>query len=199
MTPRKLAAFRLDTDLIEGLELKERPGAPISEQARRSIQGWLNATPTRTVSTTPQLLVQRTGIRFHNLDREHVGHDALQQNRASADSTNQQAGKLPPSLATNDGKGIMFVSHTGEIYPSGFLPIAAGVFPRDGLVQTYQYSPLFQALREPRRLKGKCAVCKFRNVCGGSRARAYAVTGDPLAAEPDCAYVPEGWPHAAAG
>ena len=66
MTPKKLAAFRLDTELIEGLErVKERTGAPIAEQVRRSIQAWLNATPTLTVPTTPQLLVERTGIRFH--------------------------------------------------------------------------------------------------------------------------------------
>jgi radical SAM protein len=97
------------------------------------------------------------------------------------------------SAATNDGKGVIFVAHDGAIYPSGFMPIRCGAFPRDNLVQTYQRSPLFQALRDPQRLKGKCGACKFRTLCGGSRARSYAVTGDPLAAEPDCAYLPEGW------
>ena len=87
MTPRKLAAFRLDTDVIEGLErVKERTGAPRAEQVRRSIQGWLNATPTRTVPTTRQLLVQRTGIRFHNLDREHVAIEIEVENRGPATS-----------------------------------------------------------------------------------------------------------------
>jgi radical SAM protein len=97
------------------------------------------------------------------------------------------------SLATNDGKGIMFVGHNGEIYPSGFMPIVCGVFPRDNVVEAYQHSPLFRNLRDPDLLQGKCGVCKFRTICGGSRARSYAVTGDPLAAEPDCAYVPEAW------
>jgi radical SAM protein len=95
------------------------------------------------------------------------------------------------SLATNDGKGILFVAHNGEIYPSGFMPIPCGVFPRDNLVETYQRSSLFLALRDPQRLQGKCGACEFRTVCGGSRARSYAVTGEPLAAEPDCAYVPQ--------
>jgi hypothetical protein len=87
MTPKRLAALRLDTDLIEGLDrVKERTGAPRAEQVRRSIQGWLNATPTRTVSTTLQLLVQRTGIRFHNLDREHVAIEIEVENRGPATS-----------------------------------------------------------------------------------------------------------------
>ena len=96
-------------------------------------------------------------------------------------------------VGTNDGKGVMFVSHTGEIFPSGFLPIACGRFPFDSLVHVYQKSALFQALRDPERLGGKCGACEFRNVCGGSRARAFALSGDPLAEEPDCAYVPAGW------
>jgi radical SAM protein with 4Fe4S-binding SPASM domain len=84
----------------------------------------------------------------------------------------------------------MFVSHTGEIFPSGFLPVCCGRFPLDSLVKVYQRSALFGALRDADRLGGKCGACEFRNLCGGSRARAFALTGDPLAAEPDCAYVP---------
>ena len=91
-------------------------------------------------------------------------------------------------VGTNDGKGVMFVSHTGQIYPSGFMPITCGRFPRDSAVEVYQRSPIFRSLRDPDQLKGKCGRCEYRGVCGGSRARAYAVTRDPLAAEPDCAY-----------
>jgi radical SAM protein len=98
----------------------------------------------------------------------------------------------PHFVGTNDGKGVMFVSHTGEIFPSGFLPIPCGRFPFDSLVHVYQKSALFRALRDPDRLGGKCGACEFRKICGGSRARAFAVTGDPLAEEPDCAYVPAG-------
>ena len=96
-------------------------------------------------------------------------------------------------VGTNDGKGVMFVGHTGEIYPSGFLPIRCGRFPFDSVVHVYQKAALFEALRDPDRLLGKCGACEFRNVCGGSRARAFAVNGHPLAEEPDCAYVPRGW------
>jgi radical SAM protein with 4Fe4S-binding SPASM domain len=93
-------------------------------------------------------------------------------------------------LGVNDGKGVMFVSHTGSIYPSGFMPIHCGKFPADSVVQVYQQSPLFQALRTPDLLKGKCHHCEYRPICGGSRARAYALTRDPLAGEPDCIYIP---------
>jgi len=97
------------------------------------------------------------------------------------------------SAPTNDGRGVMFVSHTGKIYPSGFLPKTCGTFPEDSLVDVYQKSPLFVDLRDPTKLKGKCGFCSFKSVCGGSRARAFAITRDPLAAEPDCAYVPPGY------
>jgi len=93
-------------------------------------------------------------------------------------------------LGVGDGKGVMFVGHTGEIYPAGFLPLKCGQFPQDSVVDVYQSHPTFQALRDPDQFRGRCGVCEYRYVCGGSRARAYAVTGDPLATEPDCVYVP---------
>lgn len=97
------------------------------------------------------------------------------------------------SKGVNDGDGFVFISHTGAIYPSGFLPVAAGNVRRNDLVHVYRNAPLFQALRDRGRLKGKCGVCEYRDVCGGSRARAYAVTGDILESEPFCAYVPARW------
>jgi radical SAM protein with 4Fe4S-binding SPASM domain len=90
----------------------------------------------------------------------------------------------------NDGKGIMFVSHTGAVYPSGFLPLLCGSFPSEHVVRIYQRAALFRDLRNPERLEGKCHDCEFRQICGGSRARAYAVTGNPFAEEPDCLYIP---------
>ena len=93
-------------------------------------------------------------------------------------------------LGVGDGKGIMFVSHTGEIYPAGFLPLRCGRFPQDSVVDAYQRHPTFLALRDPDHFKGRCGICEYRHVCGGSRARAYAVTGDPLESEPDCVYIP---------
>ncbi len=96
----------------------------------------------------------------------------------------------------NDAKGFVFVSHTGEVYPSGFLPLSAGNIRRESLAEIYRHSPLFVSLRDSSRLKGKCGICEFREICGGSRARAYALTGDPLAEEPCCVYEPRPLPVA---
>lgn len=91
----------------------------------------------------------------------------------------------------NDGNGFVFISHTGDIYPSGFLPVVAGNVRTHSLTQVYRSSALFKELRDPERLKGKCGVCEFRTVCGGSRARAYAVSGDYLESDPACVYIPK--------
>ena len=89
-----------------------------------------------------------------------------------------------------NSRGLVFVSHTGEVYPSGFLPLPAGNILWEPLAEIYQYSPVFRSLRDSSQLKGKCGRCEFKDVCGGSRARAYAMTNDPLAEEPRCAYTP---------
>ena len=90
----------------------------------------------------------------------------------------------------NDGKGFVFISHTGEVYPSRYLPLSGGNVMTQTLSEVYCDSELFRSLRDTSRLKGKCGRCPVRNVCGGSRARAYAMTGDLFAAEPCCAYEP---------
>ncbi|HSJ23126.1 MAG TPA: TIGR04053 family radical SAM/SPASM domain-containing protein [Longimicrobiales bacterium] len=94
------------------------------------------------------------------------------------------------SKGVNDGDGFVFISHTGAICPSGFLPLAAGNVRMHDVVDVYRNSPMFVALRDRDQLKGKCGVCEYRDVCGGSRARAYAVTGDMLESEPFCSHVP---------
>ena len=93
-------------------------------------------------------------------------------------------------LGVWDGRGVMFVSQIGEIFPAGFLPLCCGRFPENSVVDVYQNHPTFRALRDPDQFKGKCGICDYRRVCGGSRARAYAVTGDALESEPDCVYEP---------
>jgi len=97
-----------------------------------------------------------------------------------------------PVVSINDGKGFAFISHTGDVYPSGFLPIKAGNIRERTFSQIYRFSPLFQILRDPIFLGGKCGDCEFVRVCGGSRARAYGVTGDFLVADPSCVYQPKG-------
>ena len=91
----------------------------------------------------------------------------------------------------NSGRGFVFISRTGEIYPSGFLPISSGNVRRNSLAQVYREGPLFQVLRDSSLLKGKCGLCQYRNLCGGSRSRAYALTGDYLAAEARCIHQPD--------
>ncbi|WP_018462133.1 TIGR04053 family radical SAM/SPASM domain-containing protein [Thermus oshimai] len=104
-----------------------------------------------------------------------------------------QDGMEHSRLGVTDGNGFVFVSATGDVAPSGFLPLYAGNVRERSLLDIYQNSPLFRELRDKDRLKGKCGVCEYRYVCGGSRARAWAETGDYLASEPRCSYVPPAW------
>jgi len=92
--------------------------------------------------------------------------------------------------SVNDGNGFVFVAHTGDVYPSGFLPLSGGNLRRTPLAAIYRDSDLFRSLRDYSQLKGKCGVCEFRDVCGGSRARAHGMMGDYLESDPFCAYVP---------
>jgi len=90
---------------------------------------------------------------------------------------------------TRDGRGILFVGHDGTITPSGFLPLELGNVRDDDLVDIYREHPLLRRIRAAE-FGGRCGTCRYRQLCGGSRARAYAETGDPLAADPGCAYAP---------
>ena len=95
-------------------------------------------------------------------------------------------------MPINEAKGFVFISHIGAVQPSGFLPISAGNVRNLKLADIYRHSELFRDLRDGAKLKGKCGYCEFRGICGGSRARAYAVSGDPLGPDPCCAYQPRG-------
>ncbi len=101
-----------------------------------------------------------------------------------------QDGLDRPALGINDGKGFAFISHVGDVFPSGFLPLPAGNVRERPFADIYRNSPLFRRLRDPSLLKGRCGRCDFRDVCGGSRARAYGVTGDYLETDPSCVYEP---------
>jgi radical SAM protein len=90
----------------------------------------------------------------------------------------------------NEAKGFVFISHIGDVYPSGFLPLKAGNVKQQRLAEIYRESPLFVSLRDPDNLRGKCGSCEFRELCGGSRARAWAMTGDVFASDPLCSYQP---------
>lgn len=91
--------------------------------------------------------------------------------------------------ATRDGKGIVFVSNRGDVYPAGFLPVAVGNVKRESLVAIYRESPLLHDIRAAR-FQGRCGACEYRDLCGGSRARAFAASGNPLGEDPACAFQP---------
>jgi radical SAM protein with 4Fe4S-binding SPASM domain len=107
----------------------------------------------------------------------------VQQEQAGDTSSTGRGGILA-------GDGFAFVSHVGDVYPSGFLPESAGNVRETDVVEVYRNSELFETLRNRDALGGKCGACPFRHVCGGSRSRAYAYTGDPTASDPLCPYVP---------
>jgi radical SAM protein with 4Fe4S-binding SPASM domain len=131
-------------------------------------------------------------VKFHikTTEGQHYRRYVLQQKAKEPNSRSEDNLIATAPNGVNDGKGFAFVSHVGEVYPSGFLPVSAGNVLWEPLADIYQCSSLFRALRDSSQLKGKCGGCDFKDLCGGSRARAYAVTGDPLAEEPCCAYMP---------
>ncbi|MGO8996792.1 MAG: radical SAM protein [Polyangiaceae bacterium] len=107
-----------------------------------------------------------------------------------------QVGGAPPGHGhaggIRDGNGVMFIGHDGEVYPSGFLPVSAGNAKIENPLAIYRGSPLFRALREVDNFHGRCGRCEYREACGGSRARAWAATGDVLGEDPLCTHQPTG-------
>jgi AdoMet-dependent heme synthase len=108
--------------------------------------------------------------------------------RSDSGARPDSVGRAP--RAVTDGNGFVFIDHVGNICPSGFLPLPRGNVRTDELIQIYRDDALFRSLRDPDRLGGRCGICEYRDRCGGSRARAYAATGDPLAEDPGCAWQP---------
>ncbi len=112
--------------------------------------------------------------------------------RKGAKEGKKRPGMRSP-LGIRDGRGVMFISHTGEVSPSGFLPMVCGNVKDTHPSEIYRKHPLFVSLRDNDALGGKCGVCEFRSVCGGSRSRAYGVHGDPFAEDTSCVYIPKKW------
>lgn len=125
--------------------------------------------------------------REHIVDKSEIRYeDTLTKDMASVIDGLKRAPK-----GVNDGNGFVFVSHTGDVMPSGLLPLVGGNVRERPLAEIYRESRIFKDLRSPDNYKGKCGVCEFRYVCGGSRSRTYAVTGDYMESEPFCVYIPE--------
>jgi len=135
----------------------------------------------------------------------HYRRYAVQQARHQDGRSKHPASVLPPRLlrtegpghsiglaprGVNSGNGFMFIAHTGDVFPSGFLPIMVGNVRRQSLASIYRDSDIFRQLRRPHEFEGVCGICEFNTICGGSRSRAFALTGNPLASDPWCAYRP---------
>jgi len=114
------------------------------------------------------------------------------QRRPEPGTPHQHGQHATHAAGIRDGNGVMFISHTGNVCPSGFLELPLGNVRHARVVDIYRHAPLFQELRRPDTFDGRCGACEYQWVCGGSRARAYAATGNPLAEDPLCTY----WPRA---
>ena len=147
---------------------------------------------------TTEAMHYRRYLLQHNLEERKIGHGhphGVPRHEYEPGAPTSDAKIRTMGWATrrvNDGKGFMFISCTGDVCPSGFLPIVTGNVRETSPVDIYRDADLFVALRDPSRLTGRCGRCRFRAECGGSRARAYALTGDPLGEDPTCMYEPAG-------
>ena len=123
---------------------------------------------------------------FHRViwqrERAHASHDLL--------ASNYRGLRLRSPRSVNDGNGFLFVDHLGDVCPSGFLPLSRGNVRTDDLTSIYRDDEIFTRLRDSSALMGKCGRCEFRDICGGSRGRAYAATGSLVASDPLCVYDP---------
>ncbi|MFB6134404.1 MAG: TIGR04053 family radical SAM/SPASM domain-containing protein [Halanaeroarchaeum sp.] len=153
---------------------------PISPERSEQVMKWLHeqaAERSFGVKTTEAPHYRRVGIQGTRSERPSTD---------APDDIGRRSG-------VRAGDGFAFVSHTGLVYPSGFLPMAAGSVRDSSVVDIYRNGSLFESLRDEDQFRGKCGECEFRSVCGGSRSRAFAYTGDPLESDPLCPYVPEGY------
>ncbi len=128
-----------------------------------------------------QALTERDSSFVKREASETKGRDTLHEARFTGPQTRRGC------LA---GTGICFISHRGEVFPCGYLPLQAGNVRRQSLSEIWATAPIFADLRDPDRLMGKCGACEYRVVCGGCRARAFGQTGHYLHEEPFCAYLP---------
>lgn len=152
---------------------------PISPDRAEHVMEWLC-----TVSNDAPFGIKTT-------EAPHYRRVAIEQGNGNQATRKPEADEIGRRIGITAGNGFAFIDHTGEVYPSGFLPETAGNVKHENIVDLYRESDLFQRLRDPDALRGKCGACEYQHVCGGSRSRAYAYTGDPMASDPLCAYIPD--------
>lgn len=145
------------------------------------------------IKTTAAQHYRRVVIQGKIRENQHTDEMIRYEDALMSGKTGQIDGLGRAPKGVNDGNGFVFISHTGDVFPSGLLPIKVGNVRQTPLPTIYRESEVFQNLRNPDNYKGKCGVCEFRHVCGGSRSRAYNVTGDYMESEPYCVYIPKAW------
>jgi radical SAM protein with 4Fe4S-binding SPASM domain len=146
-----------------------------AERRAASIAEPTNGGDPKNIGPTEMTMPGSTGMALHPHARPNGGHpDGMQAITKGC-------------LA---GTGVAFISHVGEVYPCGYLPVLAGNLHQQSLAEIWDNAPVFLELRDTSNLKGKCGYCEFRNICMGCRARAFAATGDFLDEEPFCVYQP---------
>ena len=178
----------------------------LSPQEAEDVMNYLyDLGPYVPVKTTEGHHFRRVNLQRHVLEERGVDHvEALGLGDLYAELTERTAAfgwgdgdrNRRPPVNVNAGYGFVFVSHVGTVHPSGFLPVPAGDVRQQQLPDIYRTSPLFTGLRDETRLSGRCGDCEFGRICGGSRSRAYATSGDPYAEDPLCAYQPRSFPFA---
>jgi radical SAM protein with 4Fe4S-binding SPASM domain len=158
------------------IELEETPSARQFEEAFARIYA----------------LAQKVPFKIKTSEAPHYRRYVLQQ---QAQSQTAEAVKrlrfengIPGIMPVNEERGTVFISHTGEVYPCASLPVTGGNVRVQKLADIYRSSQVFTLLRDPRYLTGKCGECAFKQVCGGSRARAYAINADMFREDPSCIY-----------
>jgi len=186
--------------LMENLEITLWSVFFLVPTGRGKLNDLLNAEEFEEIFARIYSLAKTASFDIKTTEAQHYRRFLLQQRVAERKAGCQDAvaekvadsiGRAPRGL--NDGKGFVFISHTGDVFPSGFLPLAAGNIRLQPLSTIYRESPLFLNLRNTAKLEGKCGACEFKEVCGGSRARAYALTGNPHGEEPCCSYIPRNY------
>jgi len=137
-----------------------------------------------------QGIVRERPQSMHRQSNAGGGHPGGHPGAANGGSANGDAAMRAVSKGCLAGTGVCFVSHRGEVFPCGYLPVEAGNIRHQPFQEIWESSPLFTQLRDPSQLGGKCGVCEFTHLCGGCRARAYGTTLDYLGEEPFCSYEP---------
>ncbi len=157
---------------------------PLAPEEGEELMGWVY----RTAKIAPFIVATTEAPSYRRVALEHMRAEGMTGEEIKHSSAYRGFG-------IRDGHGIVFVSHTGEICPAGFLPLVVGNVRQDRLVDVYRNAPAFEALDNPGNFEGRCGACQYHVICGGSRARAFEATGNPLASDPFCTFEPPATVH----